>query len=145
MKSRKLYSILRNNARMRQLLDDIRRQSQLLDQIREQAPSALRSHLSGLRFVRNRLTLFVDAPVWATQLRLLAPELLKSFQARQPDILGIDIRVRLDASRKVTKKQKKSISMASAAAIARTAESLEDPELANALRRLSRHRPKPET
>ncbi len=144
MKSRKLYSILRNNARMRQLLDDIRRQSQLLGQLREQTPSALRNHLSGLRFARNRLTLFVDAPVWATQLRLLAPELLKSFQASQPDILGIDIRVRFDISRKTPKKQKKSISTTSAAIIARTAESLEDPKLADALRRLSQHQPNPE-
>ncbi len=127
---------------MRQLLDDIRRQSRLLDQIREHAPAPLRPHLSGLRFIRNRLTLFVDAPVWAAQLRLLAPELLKSFQATQPDILGIDIRVRFDASRKMAKKEKKTISTTSAAIIARTAESLEDPELADALRRLSRHRPK---
>ncbi len=138
-KSFQLYNILRRNARMRQLLDEIQLQAALLDEARALLPMSARGHLRGLRFRHNRLRLFVDSPVWASRLRLSLPRLLQQLRKRHEAILAIDIRV--DACHPPPRRARapRRLGARAAESLATTASNIQDPALAEALRRLSRH------
>ncbi len=104
--------------------------------------TALATHSAPVSYRGGRLTVLVDAPVWADHLRRQQRRLLNTLQNRPvfADLTEIRIRVRPREGASRTGPPKgpgPGLSGRSAAVIAAIADAVPDPELGAALRRLS--------
>jgi hypothetical protein len=87
------------------------------------------------------LSLFVSSPVWASRLRYTVPQLLGQLQQRGLGVDRIRIRILLEAGKKPSSLKNKtpSLSKHNGEILRQTAASIRDPDLSQALVKLSRH------
>jgi hypothetical protein len=120
----------------------------LLARVRRLLPPTLAPHCVATVAKAERLVLFADSPAWSSRLRFFSSELATALCGqglfRAPP--RVEIRVHLPATLPgrdaagTPPRAPLQLSAGTASLLAQTAASLEDPELAAALRRLSRHR-----
>jgi hypothetical protein len=68
------------------LYDTYREEAKLLQQIRQQFPRDLTSHLTALHRHGQVLTLYVDAPVWASKIRYMSGKIAENAAVREVKI-----------------------------------------------------------
>ncbi len=88
------------------------------------------------------LSILVDSPAWATRLRFAEPQILRRFGGGDPPCRRLKIIVRPgeSAPREAPQGDRRArLSRTSAQALRHLAETVDDPQLAQALRRLVRH------
>lgn len=87
------------------------------------------------------LSILVDSPAWATRLRFAEPQILRRFSLEDPGCRRLKIIVRPgSAPREATRRSRRApLSEDSARALRHLAETVDDPQLEQALRRLVRH------
>lgn len=68
------------------LYDAYREEAKLLQQIQQQFPRELTDHLTALHLHGQVLTLYVDAPVWASKMRYMSGKIAESAAVREVKI-----------------------------------------------------------
>ncbi len=68
------------------LYDTYREEAKLLQQIQQQFPRELTSHFTALHLHGQVLTLYVDAPVWASKMRYMSGKIAESAAVREVKI-----------------------------------------------------------
>ncbi len=68
------------------LYDTYREDEKLLQQIRQQFPRDLTNHLTALHRQGQVLTIYVDAPVWASKMRYMSGKIAESAAVREVKI-----------------------------------------------------------
>jgi hypothetical protein len=109
--------------------------------LRQQLPAELVEHLFVGGFHRGRLTLITDRAVWLTRLRYEQPrllELVKQYPGLEA-ITGFELKVRPVRPPKAPLRQPRHLPARAADELSSCAESVEDPGLRDALRRLASH------
>jgi len=90
---------------------------------------------------RDELKLFADSGAVATRLRLLAPDLLREFRAKGCEFsairVAVQVRIRPDVGRKTPREP---LGPKARESLAKTAESLSDSPLKDAMKRLAKTR-----
>ncbi len=115
-------------------------QSKLLALVRAALPAELACQCLGATLAQDRLTVVAPSPVWASRLRYSFPLI----QARlgESDVVVERLLVRISPQRSAKTREMpkpKAISDSSATLLRQTAETVDDVELAAALRRLAAH------
>jgi len=120
----------------------------LLQRVRQLLPPTLAAHCLAVLPKEDRLVLFADSPAWSNRLRFFGSELAAALGGqglfRHPP--RIEVRVHLPLAVPGLRRDHppaspiRRLSSGTALLLNQTAEALDDPELAAALRRLSRHR-----
>lgn len=115
-------------------------QSKLLALVRAALPAELARQCLGATLAQDRLTVVAPSPVWASRLRYSFPLI----QARlgESDVVVERLLVRISPQRSAKTREMpkpKAISDSSATLLRQTAETVDDVELAAALRRLAAH------
>ena len=118
------------------------RQKALTEQVKNLLPTPLNEQIAGAVIQSRTLTLWVNSPVWASRLRYLAPQLLR--QLKQQGLILDQIHPRvllLENNRSIrhSTRERLALSKESAETLRRTAVSLEDKPLREAMLRLSSH------
>ena len=140
---RKVASLLKKQSgALQHSLEHSLRLKQLDYGIKALLPAELASHCRIANLRKNRVVMQADSTVWATRLRYQTPEILKQLQQYRAlqGIRSIEVTV-VPASkpRARPKRQPRPISKQNAHMIESASETLSDPELAAALRRLARN------
>lgn len=121
------------------LLERARRLQRMEQAVLRLLPGDLAAHCSVMNLKNEILVLGVASPAWAARLRFAAPEFTKQLQCQLSlAVTGIDIRVipeSLDIQ--TVSKRPESLSMDNATLLAQTAETVDHPELREALYRLA--------
>jgi hypothetical protein len=133
-----VHHLLKDRPTLKLIDSEINAQRALLTQVRQLLPEDLASHCVAARLRDQHLVLHADSPVWATRLRYLAPGIMGPMQADHPSLRGVKIKLLLtrpapDPRRRVARR-----SDVAAAIIHDTAQDTKQPQLRDALRRLSR-------
>ncbi|MCU7844366.1 MAG: DUF721 domain-containing protein [Candidatus Thiodiazotropha sp. (ex Monitilora ramsayi)] len=118
------------------------RQKALTEQVRNLLPAPLNEQIAGAVIQIRTLTLWVSSPVWASRLRYLAPQLLKQLKHQGLILDRIHPRVLVPDNSRTTRQRthkRLALSEESAETLRRTAVSLEDKPLREAMLRLSSH------
>jgi hypothetical protein len=105
-------------------------------------PAPLNEHCQSLVLKHNHLILYTDSPAWASKLRYFSRELIARLRNKHIDINKVSIKIMVDnrevkARRKV--REARLLSSENANLLSRVADHTTDPELREALRRLSSH------
>jgi hypothetical protein len=113
----------------------------LCTMVRSNLPSPLSQQLKAAVLQAGVLSLFVSSPVWASRLRYTAPQLLKQLQQHGLGIDRIRTRILLEVGKKPSSLKNKtpSLSKHNGDILRQTANSIRDPDLSEALLKLSRH------
>ncbi|HET8552675.1 MAG TPA: DUF721 domain-containing protein [Gammaproteobacteria bacterium] len=109
------------------------------DAVRSLLPPALASHCRGAAWRDGDLTIFVDSPVWTTRLRFYQPDLKNGLKRQfQTDVRRIRIKVmpRRFATPAPRPEPQQQVTASTRRLLDATANAIDDPELADALRRL---------
>lgn len=127
--------------RLRALTETARLHQQATDRIRAGLPDEVAAHCRGAVVAGDTLTLYVDAPAWATRLRFLAPSLLRQLAATDPQVRHCLIRVlppgELPRSARLPERPAR-VSESASLTVHSAAAATDSPGLAAALRRLAR-------
>ncbi len=121
------------------LLERARRLQRMEQAVLRLLPEDLAAHCSVMNLKNETLILGVASPAWAARLRFAVPEFTRQLQCQLSlAITGIDIRV-LPESLDIqpVSRRPESLSMDNATLLAQTAESVDHPELREALYRLA--------
>ena len=112
------------------------------EQIKSILPPPLEDHFKLANVDKNYLTLHTDSPAWAARLRFKTPDILKRIQALCDTNPPKSIRIKVIPPASTSKKPgpKPKLSDANANLIHKTAETIKDPKLRDALYRLSKNR-----
>ncbi|MDH3451654.1 MAG: DUF721 domain-containing protein [Gammaproteobacteria bacterium] len=105
-------------------------------------PPEFQSHAVVVGCEKGIMSILVDSPAWATRLRFIEPQILHHFSAGDPRCERLKILVRPDfsAPRETPRGTRRApLSRANAQALLHLAETVDDPQLAQALQRLVRH------
>jgi hypothetical protein len=140
---RKVASLLKKQSgALQHSLEHSLRLKQLDYAIKALLPEELASHCRIANLRKNRVVMQADSTAWATRLRYQTPEILKQLQEYNAlqGIKSIQVTVApASKPRGKTRRQARPLSEQNARIIRSAAESLADPELAAALRRLARN------
>jgi hypothetical protein len=118
----------------------VRRDAELLTAVRRSLPAPLDRHCLHTTVDKGILILTTDSPSWASRLRFLAPELLKELAGGKVSVESCRIRVQPVAGPGGASQGKRSearLSPAAANHLREAATGMDDPELAEAFRRLA--------
>lgn len=141
---RPITDYLAKGSPLNSLLTQEKANNTLLVRIRQNVPSTLAEHCLGAVLQDNQLLIFVESSAWASKLRFLSRGLCQKMRKEGVPIDKVVARVFLHGQLKPKKKRvsKRELTASNAALINQTAESIADPELRAALKRLSNHRQK---
>lgn len=139
---RKLASLLyKESGSLQRSLEHSRRLKQLDYGIRSLLPADLANHCQTANLRNNSVIMQADSTVWATRLRYQVPELLKQLRCHDAlkGLKTIRVTVAPLSGPQPPKRKPLAISNENGDVLRSAADSLSDPELAAALRRLARH------
>jgi hypothetical protein len=113
----------------------------LCEMVRSTLSAPMDQQLKAAVLQSGVLSLFVSTPVWASRLRYTVPQLLEQLQQRGLGVDRIRIRILLEASKKPSSLKHKTLSLSkhNGEILRHTAASIRDPDLSQALVKLSRH------
>jgi len=116
-------------------------QRALADQVRALLPSPLKEQIRAAVLETRTLSLFVDSPVWASRLRYLAPELIRQLKRQGLIINQVRTRIVPESRRKGGSHERRHLLLSeqSAELLRKTAATLTDDSLREAMLRLSSH------
>ncbi len=123
------------------LIAHARQLQSLSTALRRCLPADAASHVQVVHWSDGQLTVQVDSTAWATRLRYLSPQLLRQLQ-QLPEFTAahrIALNIAPAATPAVTIAQPFHLSPAGARIIDANAETIADPQLRAALKRLARH------
>ena len=129
--------LLKDKPALKLLELEISAQKALLEQVHKLLPADISRHCVAAQKRGQQLILHTDSPVWATRLRYQAPQLITLLKSGHPSLRGVKIRLNLTRSpprRRLPAAQHSDIA---AAIIHDCAEDTKQPELRDALERLS--------
>jgi len=129
--------LLKDKPTLRLLELEISAQKALLNQVRQLLPGELARHCLAAREREQQLVLHTDSPVWATRLRYHAPQLISLLKPSHPSLRGISIKLNLTHPTPRRRLPPARHSDIAAAIIHDSAEDTKQPELREALKRLS--------
>ena len=132
-----IRDLLRNNPAARELFDRREREAGLLEQVRSLLPEAMRAHCLDADITRNRLTIFLDSPAWATRARFLAQDITTSLKEWQ--ISDMHVQVRLNGGEVFTPPpqaviQAPRLTAGAVQHLLEAADQMHDPELSRVIR-----------
>ena len=113
----------------------------LCTMVRSNLPAPLDQQLKATVLQAGVLSLFVSSPVWASRLRYAVPQLLEQLRQHGLGVERIRTRILLEAGKKPSSLKHKtpSLSKHNGEILRQTAAAIRDPDLSEALLRLSRH------
>ena len=117
---------------------EISAQRALLQRVRRLLPADLAPHCLAAREHDGRLILHTDSAAWATRLRFMAPQLQRRLEGELPDVRGITVRLLLQQPARAPRHRSVHKSAVAAAIIHESARDTKQPQLREALIRLSR-------
>lgn len=132
----KVSSLLHSGEQLAHLGRMLDKQQALLQAVRNQLPSPLAEHCLHARISGKLLIIHTDSSAWSARLRFHGPQLIRALQGEAPHLQQVKINIHIDSARKSAKCRRIILSQHSAAQILNAAESVDDPELRAALRRL---------
>lgn len=123
------------------LLTRVRQLQSLSNTLHDCLPADLVQHTQVVRWENGRLTVQTDSAAWATRLRYLTPQLLRCLRQSPTfaEARHIELRVAPLAASTAPAVQRAYLSPHSASIIDANADSIADPLLRAALKRLARH------
>jgi hypothetical protein len=130
--------LLKSKPALKQLELEISAQKALLSDIRRHLSGELAPHCLGAQIKRDRLVLHTDSPVWATRLRYSAPQLASLLQETHPGLREIKVRVLISRQPRRTRCPSAHHSDVAANIVRSSAGDIEQPQLREAMMRLSR-------
>lgn len=137
---RLIGDLFRANRVFRGLLEKSAEQTRLLHQVRSLVPSPLGTHCVAAVKKEGQLLVYVDSSAWASRLRFTTRQLSRALADTGNNIQKVTVRVLVRSQPKKTLRHPiRHLSTENADLLAQTAEQLDDPELSEALRRLTRH------
>lgn len=134
-------TFINSSQHLQHLLQSSREHQQLLQRVRGLLGPHMANHCLSAQLVSGTLTLTADSSVWASRLRFQSRQLLDHLRADALSADKILVRVIPPVHQTLRRKQPtaaKKISPATAKYLAETAETIDDPALQAALRRLAR-------
>jgi hypothetical protein len=138
---RTIKQVITSHSALTALGRQLSNQQALADQVRALLPSPLNSLIRAAVLETRTLSLFVDSPVWASRLRYLAPELIR--QLKRQDLIIDQVRTRIvpESRRKRSSHEQHQLLLSeqSAELLRKTAATLTDEPLREAMLRLSSH------
>ena len=139
MSARKLERIVNDDPALAVLWDRTRQLRELQKLYATLVPAYLGSASRVGTVARDELKLFADSGAVATRLRLLAPDLLREFRAKGCEFssirVGVQVRIRPDAPQKTPRDPPGPKARES---LAKTADSLPESPLKDAMKRLAK-------
>lgn len=113
----------------------------LCHRIRDSLPAPLNQHLKATVMQSGVLSLFVASPVWASRLRYTIPQLTENLQNQGLMVEQVRIRILPDyvVTPSRSRSEKLTLSRDNSEMLRHTAAAIRDPELSEALLKLSRH------
>lgn len=137
---RSLAAIINSSGSAAALVAKVRAQTALLALVKQELDMSLKEHLSAA-FMRNRqLVLYVDSSAWASRLRFGSRVLRSRLNGNGLKIEKVTVRIALpSAIRLGNKRIERHMSRENGILIEKTADAIDDPNLRQALKRLSRH------
>lgn len=129
--------LLRDRPTLKLIEAEISAQRALLIQVRELLPGDVARHCVAAQLRDQRLTLHADSPVWATRLRYLTAQILGLLQREHPSLRWIKIKLVLPHSPPPARPRVARRSDAAAGIIHDSAQDTKQPQLREALQRLS--------
>ncbi len=132
----KVASQLQSGEQLPHLVRMLDKQQSLLEDIRAQLPTPLDQHCLHARISGSLLIIHTDSPVWNAKLRFHSPQLIRSLRQQAPKLQRVKIKVLIDPLHNPMQRQANPLSEQSSAHILDMADSVADPELQAALRRL---------
>ena len=132
----KVSSLMHSGEQLSHLGRMLDKQRALLQAVRSQLPSPLDQHCLHARISGKLLIIHTDSPVWNARLRFHGPQLIRAMHQQAPHLQQLKINIHIDSGRKPIKRRQISLSMNGAAQILDAANSIADPKLQAALRRL---------
>ncbi|MES9855854.1 MAG: DciA family protein [Sedimenticola sp.] len=138
---RSLAECLNSGSAIPALLLRSREQLQMLQQVRLMLPESLREHCVGVVKNTSRLLIYADSSAWAGRIRFITGDLTAKLNKSGLAVERIAIRVLLTPKRPrdIKSQQLRRLSADSASLIVETAETIDDPELQAAMKRLAQH------
>ena len=137
-----VQSLLRTRSSLQALGKRIKEHGDLLERVRRHLPAPVAPHCVAVVPAGKRIALYADSPAWASRLRYLIPDLLDALASETPGIAEIRTRILLEdqRSRSSRSRQIRRLSIENGQLMLQTADSLSDPALSSAFRRLASHR-----
>jgi hypothetical protein len=129
--------LLKDKPTLKFLELEISAQKALLENVRRLLPDDLADHCVAARKRDQQLILHADSPVWATRLRYNSPQLMSLLQTTNPSLREIKIKLVLPRSDTRRRLPGARHSDFAAAIIHDSAEDTKQPQLREALERLS--------
>lgn len=139
-KPRSVGSIFNATEHLRELLASAQKNTDLLLQVQGLLPQAIRAHCHAAHLRDGQLVLFTDSPAWVMRLRFCSSQLVQGLGATGSNVRGIRVRVQLPERVLRRRKSAARLSEGTRQQLRETAEHLDNPALAEALKRLSRAR-----
>lgn len=137
---RPISELLTSSGNFHILLSQAREQQLLLGRIREALPSPLDQHCQAVLGKEHRLILYTDSPAWASRLRFFSRNLLDQLSKTGLEFDRVMVRVMaLPVPKHRKPRQPQTLSPANARLVTQVAETIDDPLLGAALKRLGRH------
>lgn len=133
-----VHHLLKDRPTLKLIASEISAQRALLEQVRALLPGDLANHCVAARLRDQQLTLHADSPVWATRLRYLTNQILGLLQSDHPSLRGIKIKLLLTRAAPAPRHRVAHKSDVAAAIIHDSAQDTKQPQLRDALQRLSR-------
>lgn len=140
----KVSSLLQAGEQLAHLGRMLDKQQSLLKAVRSQLPAPLDQHCLHARISGKQLVIHTDSPVWNARLRFHGPQLIRAIQQQAPHLQKLKINIHIDVAQQPTKPKRVKLSQHSALQILEVADSVDDPELQAALRRLGSSKQKRE-
>ena len=132
----KVSSLLNSGEQLSHLGRMLSKQQAVLQAVRGQLPSPLDQHCLYARISGKLLIIHTDSPVWNARLRFHGPQLISAMQQHAPHLRQLKIKIHIDSTVNPAKRRQVKLSHNSAAHILAAADSITDPKLQAALRRL---------
>jgi hypothetical protein len=122
------------------LLEEIRRRNDLLARIRRRLPPVIEGHCRQATLQAERLTLFVDSPLWVDRLRFVSPQLVKDLGDDGIQVAECRVRVAPEGMPRIQPASSVPAGASPGAVmqLERAADCIANPALAESLRRLAR-------
>jgi hypothetical protein len=143
LESQKISKLLKNKRLLSgQVMDHVQKLQKMDKILSKILPSPLNQHCRTANLREKTIVLATDSPSWKSNLRFLAPTLLRELNQQLPVTLEkIEILVESrHSTKKPVNRRKAQLSKKSAELIRSTADSMDDPQLKKALLDLSRRK-----
>ena len=137
-KPKSVRHLLKDKPTLKRLELEVSAQKALLGEVRGLLPDDLAPHCVAARTRQQQLVLYADSPAWATRLRFAAPQLPGLLRSHHPALHEARVRLLISRGAPAPRARKARHSNAAAHIIQQTAMNTREPDLREALLRLSR-------